>query len=88
MGNRQRKLAHGITPEVYAALVIESGGYCQLCERQGTPALNGDLVIDHDHVTKTVRGLVCRRCNTLLGYVEQDAYGMDWLHRAEAYLKR
>lgn len=88
MGNRQRKLAHGITPEAYADLLIESGGHCQLCERQSAPGLNGDLVIDHNHATKEVRGLVCRRCNTLLGYVEQAVYGTNWLRRAEAYLKR
>ena len=85
-GRRLRE--YGLTPDAYAALVIESGGYCPLCQRQSTPSRDGDLVIDHDHATKEVRGLVCRRCNTLLGYLDQAVYGIDWLKQAELYLKR
>lgn len=44
---------------------IASGGRCALCERRT------ELVIDHDHATGKVRGLICAQCNTLLGWLER-----------------
>lgn len=43
------------------ALRAHQGGKCALCE-QIKP-----LVVDHDHETKLVRGLLCYRCNTSEG---------------------
>ena len=34
---------------------------CELCDR-----MTDDLVIDHDHYTRTFRGWLCRKCNTSL----------------------
>lgn len=44
------------------ALRVHQAGVCALCERVGKR-----LVVDHDHVTKLVRGLLCVRCNTSEG---------------------
>lgn len=45
------------------ALRVHQAGVCALCERVGKR-----LVVDHDHVTKLVRGLLCVRCNTSEGH--------------------
>ena len=42
-------------------------GNCKLCLEHFT---EDELDIDHDHVTNKVRGLVCTRCNILLGWAE------------------
>lgn len=53
-------------------------GVCDIC---GTGEM-GRLNIDHCHATGRVRGVLCTRCNTGLGYVEREG----WLKKAQAYL--
>jgi hypothetical protein len=80
-----RKL-YGISLEDYDALLEQQGGVCAICKQpearqlQGRPA---PLVVDHDHVTGKVRGLLCHSCNTPLAFVER----RGWLHAAQAYLE-
>src|SRR5258708_6190772 len=54
------KTRYGITPEIYASILEEQGGVCAIC-KQVRHACGGDwpLVIDHDHKTGKVRGLLC-----------------------------
>jgi hypothetical protein len=50
--------------------------------RRGIPQR---LAIDHDHKTNKVRGLLCSKCNTVLGYVADDS---KRLRNAAKYLER
>lgn len=43
----------------------EQAGLCAICH--GETNGQGDLHVDHDHVTGKVRGLLCSRCNTGIG---------------------
>ena len=56
---------------------------CQIC---GNDFKNRkDMNIDHDHRTEKVRGLLCMKCNTSLGWLEKhDAY----LEKTIEYIKR
>jgi len=76
------RLRYGLTLELYERMLAEQGG-CAICRRE----LDGarDTVVDHDHNTGAVRGLLCRPCNTLLGMAQDRA---DVLESALAYLKR
>ena len=56
-------------------LLQEQGGLCALCRTKCTEA---QAVLDHDHSTGSVRGVLHRGCNSLLGKLENNAarYGV------------
>lgn len=45
----------------------QQGQACAICEE---PQEHHSMFVDHDHATGEVRGLLCRDCNTLLGFLE------------------
>ena len=57
---------YGITIATYEQLLEKQQGRCAIC---GTfkPGGPGRMMIDHDHSTKKVRGLLCCKCNFLIG---------------------
>lgn len=60
----------GITEEEYEALLKRQNGVCAICK--GPPDTRWKrLAVDHDHVTREVRGLLCMVCNTMLGRLER-----------------
>lgn len=59
-----RYVHYGCTPELYLDLYERQGGLCAVCR------LSKPLVVDHCHVTRVVRGLLCNNCNTALGMLE------------------
>ena|SRR5579863_7959137 len=64
-GDRRDRFAeYGLTESEVIAMAREQNGRCKLCNRETA------LVIDHCHKTKRARGLLCRRCNTTLGWIE------------------
>lgn len=65
---RARLAGYGLTPEGFDSMWELQGGLCAICKREMT--LVGPLRcnIDHDHVTGAVRGLLCRPCNSGLGF--------------------
>ena len=74
--NHRRK--YGLTPEDFAALKREQSGRCKICRRKV------ELLPDHCHKTRAVRGLLCKRCNTGLGQFKDDPYLTE---RATKHLK-
>ena len=52
---------YGITKAAYDAMLAGQGGHCALCPT------TEDLVVDHNHETDEVRGILCRSCNSGLG---------------------
>lgn len=62
---------YGITPEELDALIEKQGGRCVICS--GPPNGPGTrLHIDHCHQTGRVRGLLCAKCNTMIGLADND----------------
>jgi hypothetical protein len=51
--------------------------------KKGESGVSG-LVVDHDHETGEVRGLLCNRCNTGLGFF---ADNRGYMRRALTYLE-
>lgn len=52
-----------------ATALEEQGGHCMLCCDRIAP---GDDVLDHDHKTGHVRGVLHRGCNAMLGHIENN----------------
>jgi hypothetical protein len=74
---------HGITLEQFDALLKQQKGCCAICgrsESQSRPDAEF-LHVDHDHETKTIRGLLCNNCNCGVGY-----FGDGNITRARAFV--
>jgi hypothetical protein len=62
------KRRYGITWEEYTELLTKQGGGCSICGSTKGSKKAALLFVDHDHKTGKVRGLLCIRCNYMLGY--------------------
>lgn len=89
---RRRKMlsSYGITNNDYVAMMEAQGGKCAICqsETSRTDWRSGKvhaLSVDHDHVTKQVRALLCDNCNRGLGLFGDS---LETLRSAVAYLER
>lgn len=69
---RERALArkYGMTYAEYHALNVAQEGKCAAC---GGPPGQIGMVVDHNHTTGAVRGLLCGRCNSALGLLGDSA---------------
>jgi hypothetical protein len=56
---------YGIGDKEYDRLLVEQGYVCLICLSPHHP--ERPLVVDHNHVTGKVRGLLCSECNTGIG---------------------
>lgn len=61
------KVNYDIDVEDYDDIYIEQGGRCAICGRHQSE-IKRSLFIDHCHKTGLVRGLLCHKCNLLLGH--------------------
>lgn len=57
--------------------IIETINHCTICGSRDR------LVVDHDHKTNTIRGMLCNHCNRGLGHFRDDP---DLLEFARIYL--
>lgn len=77
-GNTERyyKRVYDITLEEYLDMAEKQNFVCALCGKPNFAMKNahsGCLVVDHDHETGKVRGLLCHNCNRALGLLHDDA---------------
>ncbi len=75
--NRRRK--YGLSPEQFDAMFDAQAGKCKVCA-----VILYAPVVDHDHKTGIVRGLLCCKCNTGLGMFLDDT---TLLEAAIGYLR-
>jgi hypothetical protein len=75
----QLKYQYNLTPEELRDMEVGQAGRCLICLR--VPPRS--LVVDHDHATGKIRGLLCNPCNRLLGIARDD---IKVLASAQRYL--
>ena len=75
---RHRVKVRGLTGAEYDAIFERQGGRCAICR------VEANLVLDHNHATGRVRGLLCDNCNKAIGILRDDA---SLLERAITYLR-
>lgn len=73
------RFRYGITLDDYNAMAVAQRGACAICAKVSSRRLH----VDHDHLTGSVRGLLCRPCNHMLGLSRDNA---DVLAAAIRYL--
>jgi len=67
---RRLKRTYGLTLSEKNAMLEKQDGKCAICK---TDKFNGrGPVVDHDHMTGKVRGILCINCNTALGYMKEN----------------
>ena len=86
----QRKIAYGLTGEMYDAILAAQGGGCAICGNKYDvphPRTKGKqlLSVDHCHATKRVRGILCSSCNLGVGMFQDSE---ELLLKAALYLER
>ena len=71
---QEARRKYGITPDWFEAQMTEQGAACATChkpfcwdDKQTKPH------IDHCHASGKARGILCNRCNTVLGLVGDQA---------------
>jgi hypothetical protein len=82
--NQRKKIVarYGISLVDWQLMFERQGGVCAICN--DPPSKPRNFHVDHCHKTGRVRGLLCVRCNTSLGWFERVQGSM---HRLHAYLK-
>ncbi len=80
-GDRHNSQSHNLrkrynmTIEDYDKLLKQQNYVCAVCGKKETNVNQYGikrLGVDHDHKTNQVRGLLCLKCNSMLGYGDDD----------------
>lgn len=80
------KSKYGMSLQDYEIIYKAQKGKCAICGNPEPKLINPKkdrLVVDHNHKTDKVRGLLCSSCNVVLGYVQDD---IELLTKMIAYL--
>lgn len=85
--SRNLRLRYGITVDEYQALIVNQNFACAICkvEIPDTLGYKGkrSVVVDHNHETGNVRGILCSKCNLMLGHAKENT---NTLYQAIVYL--
>lgn len=82
--NNTLRYMYNLSIEDYEQMLFRQNGKCAICgkveERKSSPF----LCVDHCHKTGKIRGLLCHRCNSAIGKLNDDP---ELLRKAIVYLE-
>ncbi len=85
--NKHLQRRFGITYAEYQKLLEKQGGACAICKKPETIKSKKRitrLAVDHCHTTGKIRGILCFKCNTSIGLVENNP---ELLNNIKNYLE-
>lgn len=85
---RHRAKKYGFSVKQLQTMLARQNNNCAICGLPEAQRLNGvlpALCVDHDRETGKVRGLLCVRCNSMIGQANYDPYRLKMAIR---YLKK
>ena len=62
------KSKYNLSRKEYEEILINQNNLCAICKTIS----EYKLVVDHDHSSNKVRGILCRKCNLSLGFAQDD----------------
>lgn len=68
--NEHLRATYGITRDNFLSMLSSQGDVCAICG-SSTARWKKQFHVDHCHETLKVRGLLCNRCNPMLGWFER-----------------
>lgn len=74
---------YGINDSQRTMMLEKQNGVCFLCGKKESEFQNR-FGIDHNHITGQIRGLLCLKCNFMIGYANDD---INILSKAIEYIK-
>lgn len=81
------KQRYGLTPEEYESILFAQNFACAICEVEISHALeyktDRSVAVDHNHDTGEVRGILCSKCNLVLGHARENT---EILYKSIVYL--
>lgn len=75
---------YGITALKYKQMLIKQNNACAICKTKTPGGKNNKFVVDHNHKTEEVRGLLCDNCNKAIGLLNDSP---ELLISAKIYLE-
>ena len=81
---------YGLTKTQRDDMELQCSGLCMLCGKPETRTNQygvRKLCVDHNHLTKRIRGLLCATCNQAIGLLYVDECGIELLQKAIAYIE-
>ena len=88
--DQRYKKNFGITLEDYDRMFAKQKGVCEICgspqekRSSGRGGVVTNLAVDHCHKSGKVRGLLCGKCNSFIGFAEDSKQRLE---KAIEYLK-
>lgn len=76
----QRRRKYGLSHDEFLSMVEKQKGQCAICM-----VVMDSPVVDHNHLTGKIRGLLCHNCNVAIGLFADSAF---FIERALEYISR
>lgn len=65
------KMTYGLSLEAYDARLSGQNHQCKICKTAQPGGPGNKFMVDHDHTTRQIRGLLCVHCNFLIGHCKE-----------------